>query len=274
MQRKPHVPFLIAIVLAALGAGVGCDQLKARYMLNKGVQAYKNAQFDAAIEDFKEAKTLDPKLTNAQLYLATAYEGQFQPGAPSPENLRYGDQAIAEFKAILDNDPDNLTAIDHLGSLLYNIGSSPFDPSKLEESKAYHERHIQIKPDDPSPYYWMGVIDWALAYRANKDLREEYDKTAKKPLREDDPLPPALTAQFATKEGSTVDEGITNLQKAIQLKPDYDDAMAYLNLLYRQKADMETSPDARKDDIQMANDLVDKVKAIKQKKSETTQPNS
>ena len=25
-----------------------------------------------------------------------------------------------------------------------------------------------------------------------------------------------------------------------RLKPDYDDAMAYLNLLYRQKADMET----------------------------------
>ena len=63
-----------------------------------------------------------------------------------------------------------------------------------------------------------------------------------------------------------VDEGITDLKKAIELKPDYDDAMAYLNLLYRQKADMETDPDARDDDLKLADDLVDKVKAIKQKK--------
>jgi hypothetical protein len=52
------------------------------------------------------------------------------------------------------------------------------------------------------------------------------------------------------------------------LRPDYDDAMAYLNLLYRQKADMETTADARDADIKAADDLVEKVKAIKQKKME------
>ncbi len=36
---------------------------------------------------------------------------------------------------------------------------------------------------------------------------------------------------------------MTALKKAIELKPDYDDAMAYLNLLYRQKADLESSSD-------------------------------
>jgi len=34
-------------------------------LLNKGVAAYKNAQYDAAIEDFKQAKDLDPGLMNA-----------------------------------------------------------------------------------------------------------------------------------------------------------------------------------------------------------------
>ena len=58
-------------------------------------------------------------------------------------------------------------------------------------------------------------------------------------------MPPALATQFSQKYGATVDEGITKLQKAIELKPDYDDAMAYLNLLYRQKADMETTAEAR-----------------------------
>jgi tetratricopeptide (TPR) repeat protein len=267
MQRKPPILFLVAVVLAAFTAGVGCDKLRARDKLNKGVQAYKNAQFDQAIEDFKEAKQYDPSLTNAQLYLATAYASQYIPGAPSPENINNGEQAVTEFKNILDNDASNLSAIDGIGSILYNMGGTPFDASKLNDSKTYHEKHISIKPDDPEPYYWVGVIDWSLAYRANKDMREAYNKTSKKPLKETDPMPPALATQFATKEGSSVDEGISNLQKGISLRSDYDDAMAYLNLLYRQKADTETTPAARDADLQQADDLVDRVKAIKQKKA-------
>ena len=270
MQRKPHTMFVVAIIVAACAAGAGCDKLKARDRLNKGVNAYKNAQFDQAIEYFKEAKELDPTLTNAQLYLATAYASQYIPGAPSPDNIRNGEQAITEFKNILANDPDNLTAIDGLGSILYNMGGTPFDASKFNESKSYHEKHIQIKPDDPEPYYWVGVIDWSLAFRANKDLRDAYNKTAKKPIKESDPLPPAVAKDFADKYGPVVDDGITSLQKAQTLRAEYDDAMAYLNLLYRQKADMETTMDARNQDLQQADDLVERVKAIKQKKANLT----
>jgi tetratricopeptide (TPR) repeat protein len=270
MQRKPHVIFLVAVIAATVAAGAGCDKLRARDQLNKGVQAYKNGQFDVAIEDFKAAKDYDPNLTNAQLYLATAYASQYIPGAPSPDNVRNGQQAIAEFKDILQHDPNNLSAIDGIGSILYNMGSTPFNEQEILESKSYHEKHIELKPDDAEPYYWVGVIDWALAFRANRDMREEYNKTAspKKQLKgENDPLPPALAAQFADKYGSMVDDGIDKLKKAISLQPDYDDAMAYLNLLYRQKADMESSADARNADLDEADKLVDQVKAIKTKKA-------
>jgi hypothetical protein len=50
--------------------------------------------------------------------------------------------------------------------------------------------------------------------------------------------------------------------------------MAYLNLLYRQKADMETTPEARDADIKNADDLVDQVKAIKQRKMSAPSPTS
>ncbi len=270
MQRKLHIWFLVAVVLTALAGGAGCDKLRARDRLNKGVNAYKSGQFDQAIEDFKEAKELDPSLTNAQLYLATAYASQYVPGAPSQENINNGNQAIAEFKAILDNDPNNLAAIDGIGSILYNMGGSPFDAAKLNESKSYHEKHIQIKPEDPEPYYWVGVIDWSLAFRANKDMRDAYNQKAKKPIKESDPMPPALAMEFSSKYGTVVDDGITNLQKAMTLRSEYDDAMAYLNLLYRQKADMETSKEARDTDLQQADDLVERVKAIKQKKANMT----
>src|SRR5580693_8808107 len=262
----------LAALLILVAAASGCNKLKARDLLNKGVAAFKNGQSDLAIEDFKQAKEADPDLMNARLYLATAYASLYIPGAPSAENLARGQQAVAEFKEVLDKDPNNLSAIDGIGSILFQMAGQPFDPKKFEESKSYHQRHIQLKPDDPEPYYWIGVIDWTLAFRANGEMRLEYNKNnVKKQVRDDDPLPGDVRAEYASKYGPLVDEGVTDLQKAISLRPDYDDAMAYLNLLYRRKADLVETPDERASLLKQADDLVDKVKEIKQKRADQPQ---
>jgi len=261
-------------VLVILAAGVsGCNKLRARDLLNKGVAAFKGGQYDTAIEDFKQAKDLDPSLMNARLYLATAYASQYIPGAPSEQNVRLGTQAVNEFKEVLQLDPNNLSAIDGIGSIIFQMAGTPYDPKKFEESKSYHKKHIELKPSDPEPYYWIGVIDWTLAFRANGELRAEYNKNnIRKQLKDNDPLPPALRAEYAAKYGPLVDEGIAALQKAIQLRPDYDDAMAYLNLLYRRKADMVESAEERAKLQKDADDLIDRVKEIKQKRAEQVQP--
>ena len=259
--------------LLILAAGLsGCSKLKARDLLNKGVAAYKNAQYDTAIEDFKQAKDLDPGLMNARLYLATAYASQYIPGAPSEQNVRLGTQAVNEFKEVLQLDPNNLSAIDGIGSILFQMAGTPYDPKKFEESKSYHQKHIELKPNDPEPYYWIGVIDWTLAFRGNGELRAAYNREhVNKQVRDDDPLPAAVRADYVSKYGALVEEGIAYLQKAIQLKPDYDDAMAYLNLLYRRKADMVESADERANLKKQADELIDKVKEIKQKRAEQPQ---
>jgi len=160
--------------------------------------------------------------------------------------VRLGTAAVNEFKEVLQIDHDNISAIDGIGSILFQMAGTPYDPKKFEESKSYHQRHIELKPTDPEPYYWIGVIDWTLAFRANGELRAAYNKNnIRKQVRDDDPLPPPVRAVYVEKYGSLVDEGIADLQKAIQLRPDYDDAMAYLNLLYRRKADMVESADER-----------------------------
>jgi len=262
---------VVALVVLAFAAS-GCSKLKARDLLNKGVAAFKNGQSDAAIEDFKAAKEADPELLNARLYLATAYASLYIPGAPSAENLARGQQAVTEFKEVLDKDTNNLSAIDGIGSILFQMAGQPFDEKKFDESKSYHQRHIQLKPEDPEPYYWIGVIDWTLAFRANGEMRLDYNKNnVKKQVKDTDPLPPAVRTDYASKYGPVIDEGITDLQKAISLRPDYDDAMAYLNLLYRRKADMVESPDERASLLKQADDLVDKVKEIKQKRADQPQ---
>jgi hypothetical protein len=267
---------LCLAALLTLVAGLsGCDKLRARDLLNKGVEAFKNAQFDTAVEDFKRAKDLDPDLVVARLYLATAYASQYIPGAPSPENMRHGDEAIAEYQEVLDKDPNNLSAIDGLASILYQMAGQPYDEKKFEQSKSFHEKHIALKPQDPQPYYSVGVIDWALAYRGNTEMRSDYNKAhINKQVKDTEPLPPDVRKAYTDKYQTMVDDGIDKLKKAIELKADYDDAMTYLNLLYRRKADMVESSAERDSYTKQADDLLDKVKEIKQKRSEQPTPAS
>jgi tetratricopeptide (TPR) repeat protein len=233
------------------------------------VQDFKNGQYDEATQNFLRAKQLDPKLLNARLYLATAYASQYIPGAPNEENTRRGREAVEQFREVLALDPQNLSAIDGIGSILFQMAGEPFDPDLFLESKSYHHKHIYLRPDDPEPYYWIGVIDWTLAFRANGLLRTKFNLSVRgRQLSEAAPLPPDLREEYTREYGRIIDEGIDALNRAISTKADYDDAMAYLNLLYRRKADTVASENEREQLLIMADDLVDKVKDIKQKRAE------
>jgi tetratricopeptide (TPR) repeat protein len=268
-KNSKSIALLMAAMFIVTFGASGCDKLKARDLLNKGVAAYRDGKFDTSIEDFKQAKDLDPTLTNARLYLATAYATQYIPGAPSEENIRMGDQAIKEFQDVLSADPNNLSAIDGIGSILYNMAGTPYTRAKFEESKTYHMRHIALKPEDPEPYYWIGVIDWTLTYRSNLELRGKWRlANVNKILKDDDPMPPPVRDEYSKENGQLIDEGIDKLHKALELRPDYDDAMAYLNLLLRRKADESATPDERASLLKQADELVDKAKEIKQRKME------
>lgn len=246
------------------------EQNQARQALDEGVQALKNAQYVDAERNFLRAKQLDPRLLNARLYLATTYASQYIPGAQSEKNFRLGEAAVAEFRDVLTLQPENLSAIDGIGSLLFQMAGQPYDPAKFKEAKSQFQKHIQFNPEDPEPYYWIGVIDWTLSFRANGEFRARINHDARgETLQDSDPLPPDVREQYMREYGPIIDEGIDSLKHAIERKPDYNDAMAYLNLLYRRKADTVTSENKREELIKMADDLVDTVKEIIQRKFQT-----
>ena len=87
------------------------------------------------------------------------------------------------------------------------------------------------------------MISWTKALVSDGEAR------AKLGMKPDDPGPlkdKKVRAEVAAKNGPIIDEGIKDLDKALQIDPEYDDAMAYENLLYRQKADLEDSSEAYK----------------------------
>src|SRR5215468_12236499 len=102
---------LVLAVAAAAALNIGCNQLKARDQLNKGVQAFTAAQYPEAVERFKTACELDPGFAAARLYLATAYMQQYIPGAESPENNRMAQAAHDEFMKVLELTPNDKTAV-------------------------------------------------------------------------------------------------------------------------------------------------------------------
>ncbi len=264
MNRRLPLVLVAALALSA----AGCAKLRARDSLNKGVQSFKAQRFDEAVEFFKAAKEQDPTLLNARLYLATAYATMYIPGAPSEENIRNGEMAIREFREVLQIQSDNTNAMDGIGSILFNMAGAPYDPKKLEESKTYHLQHIKIKPQDPDPYYWIGVINWKLAYAANNQMRSEYKEANRRELKESDPLPARVREGFQQYYAGVVDEGIQHLEEATKRDPDYESAYAYLNLLYRQKADMVESKDEREQHFTTADGFIEKYKVVKQRKME------
>jgi tetratricopeptide (TPR) repeat protein len=266
-RRWPAVGFVV--LLAACFGMSGCTKLQARDQLNKGVANFRDGHYDAAIENFKQSKDLDPDLINARIYLAAAYQALYIPGAPSDENVHNADQAVAEFQDVLAHDSSNISAFDGLGSILYSMAGTPFQPDKYEEAKKYHQKHISLSPNDADPYYWVGVIDWTLARRANDELRQGYNvANPKKQLKENppDPLPDKLRAQFIEQNGAMVDEAVQMLDKANQVRPDYADAIAYKSLVLRLKAD-ESDTATRASLEKEADDLLDKVKTIKAKEA-------
>jgi tetratricopeptide (TPR) repeat protein len=181
--------------------------------LNQGVQAFKVGQFDQAIEDFKRAKELDPSLLDASLYLASAYASQYIPGATSKANVELGEQAIHEFQEVLSRHPDNLSAIDGIASVLYNMGGTPFNPETLDEAKKYWQKHIDIKSKEPEPYYWVGVIDWSLTYRANSEIRQNWMQQKSVTLTSGEALPEALRQEFEDQFEPTANEGIEHMSR-------------------------------------------------------------
>ena len=263
--------FLLVLALGASLTGLGCDKLRARDQLNKGVQSYRGAQYDAAIEHFKNAVSLDPSLSVAGLYLATAYAQQCVPGVDTPDVARNCSQAIDEFKKLLEKNPNDVNSLKGIASLYFNMASGAAKPEDklkdLDQAKEYHQDVIKLDPKDAQAYYSVAVIDWTEAYKTRMDAKNGAGIRAEDPIKDK-----KLCEEVKSKNQNQVQEGIDDLNKAIQIQSDYDDAMAYLNLLYREKADIECGdPDARKQDLSTADEWVKKTMETKKAKAEKQQ---
>jgi len=254
-MRKPSLILGVA-ALALLGAS--CQQLRSRDQLNKGVTAFKNAQYPEAVEHFKTAVELAPNFTVARLYLATAYMQQYIPGADSPENNQMAAASMDQFTKVLEQEPKNTVAIASVASLFLN-------QKKWDDAQQWYEKLIGVDPNNADAYYSLGFIAWSKWYPAYGTARANLG------MRQEDPGPikdKKVKEELKAKYGPVIDGGLQALDKALHINPDYDDAMAYENLLIRERADLMDNKAEYEQQTKIADDWVQKTLDTKKRKAE------
>ena len=254
-----EVPSMRLLPLMLLAATLAAqDPVDLRGWMNRGVQEFKAAHYQEAVAAFERAAAIDPSNVPAQLYLGTAYMQQFIPGAEAPENLRVAQAAQTHFQRVLEFEPSNNVALASMGSLLLN-------QKKWDEAQQWYEKLIAVEPQNADAYYSMGFIAWSRWY-------PEYGKArAALGMKQEDPGPikdKKVKEELKQKFGPIIDGGLQALDKALQINPEYDDAMAYENLLVREKADLADTKEDYEKQTKVADDWVQKALATKKMKAE------
>ena len=239
----------LAALLVTVLSGTGCiSKLKARDNLNQGVNAFKSGNYAEAADHFKTAIALDPTFDVARLYLATAYVQQYIPGTETPENKKYVTAAMDEFATVLKADPNNLLATESMASLYYNMKDFP----KAEE---WNKKVVALDPKNKEAFYTLGVIPWTEFIGPDREAR------LNEKMRPEDP-PPLKDAKeraaLKEKYWAPLTEGIEYEKKALEADPNYENAMAYMNLLIRYRADMDDDKEQASADTKEADMWVGK----------------
>ena len=246
MNRPARITALaVALTGMVLSMG-GCNRLQARDQLNKGVEAYKSARYEEAIGHFQKATELDPSLPMAKSYLATALAQNVVPGLETPDNLKNAQQAISIFQEVLAKEPNDVNSLKQIAAIYFSI-------KKFDDAKDYQKKVLAVDPKDPEAAYTIGVIDWTLAHEntlkalASANMNDDGEGNTKAPKK--------VLQEIKEKNTPLTTEGLQYLNQALENRANYDDAMSYLNLTYRRKADVDyADPAAVKADVAAAKE--------------------
>ena len=213
--------------------------------LNSGVLAFKAAHYDEAADHFRQVLKSQPDNEQAHQYLGATLAAQVLPNLDTPENLQLATDAIAEFDAYMKNHPGDLNSLKQQAAIYRNIGD-------LDRAKAVAKRIVAINANDATALYTIGVIDWTLAY--NNAVTVLGQESLQDDGKGNATMSPSACQTIRAQNAVLIDDALTSLVRALQLQPSYADAMQYLNLVYRRRADLHcTDPAQRTADLKQAD---------------------
>ena len=233
--------------------------------------AYQREDYATALTHYVQARQIDGSFADLDRLIGYSQIGLYVPDDKTPKNEAHVDAAIAEISRYLKKKPDDRIARDALINLYLNANrtSQAIDyfrayladhPADLEavrsiatlyakqgnfnEALNWYQKITLIDSKNPESFYIFGVVC--------------YEKVSKNPPAD------------VKEKMDIIERGKGALQHAVDMKPDYFEAMAYLNLLWRQQAlvDALTDPVKAQADVAQADAIRNRaVEIIKQKKA-------
>jgi tetratricopeptide (TPR) repeat protein len=246
---------LIAAMLLLVLA-TGCSSLNEHINMKDGAKAYKAGKFAEAATFYKTALTFNPNNAENWKNLAYCYWQQIEPGSNQPKDVEATGNALNAFQKYLKLVGKDDQIQDYIINLYVNqnrldegvkfyeeaLKVDPTDPRLLQtlslmyakkgdfhKSLEYSEKKAALTPNDPSGYLYIGALCWNRSYN-KQDTDEERTKI--------------------------VDQGMKALESALRLDPNNFNGHLFMNLLYRQKADLAKNASLNEKDRRKAKELM------------------
>lgn len=268
---------LFAALTLSLLLLTGCQKVQARMEIREGNDAYQKEDYKSALTHYTEARRIDGKsFPDLDRMIGYSRIGMYVPEDTSPANEQIADAAVAELRNYLRKRPDDTIAREALINLYLNanrttdainffreyLQKNPADVSAVRsvaqlyakqgnfnEALNWYEKITLLDSKNPEAFYIFGVVC--------------YEKVAKNP-------PADMAERLAI-----IEKGKAALQRSIQLRPEYFESMAYLNLMFRQQALVETDPVKQQALIAQADAVRNQaVEIIKKRKAAAAQQKS
>jgi len=259
---------IFSLVALAVAAG-GCDKIRSKQAIKTGNEFFKAQKYETALASYQEAERLDPGQVKLKKNIGLAYMGMYQPGSKHAKDVEFASKAIENLKAYVTHYPDDRKAQEFLVSMylatdryddaiafyeqmlqtnpndskaMGSIASMYFKKGDFDKGMDWQKKMAALEKDKPDPYIMIGVQAWDRSYHYPD-------------------LDPAI-------RGHIVDEGMAALQKALEIKPDSFEALTYVNLLWRERAKMETDPKKAQEDTDNANKYLAQALDLRKKQQE------
>lgn len=273
------------LAFVALGALLltlaGCETIEIRYWMNEGNKLYKAQNYEDAIAQYKKVVGVLPDDWSANYQIAVSYLALYHPNSTHPKDKEYADKATEALEKLLKlRAPDDATlekvrgfyvgllqaanktdkAVTFyeelvradpknplfLGQLAQLYGKKGDFPNALKT----FEKRADAEPSSKEAWYTIGVVCWERSYRGGLLVSDQ-------------------------ERREMIDKGMKALEKAIQLDPDYFEALSYVNLMYREKAKvLQTAGDdaGAQEAIQKATEFMKRAVDVRKKQIAASKP--
>jgi len=276
--RNSTTALMIAAVAVLATLGSGCGYIKkviAKDKLNQGMIEYNKGNIRNAQEFFKDASETDPNNPTTWLCLGATRVKDYRKEIDNAKKKEIANDALKDYQNALSLANGNCGVIDNALSYMAVIyddrrNDDRNDVRSIEEwRKVMGERATNkcMKKDiQAQSFYGLGVDYWHCSYDQTTRYQDKFN-TDQFHYRKMDYSPEALADR--QKAQACVTKGFEYFEKALEIDPEYTQAMFYKGLLYRELQKLVKEEAKRKEFEQMALKIAAEATALQKKKEAT-----